>query len=349
MKEFIYNLKNLISKYIYIIMPVVLAIAVLVTVLIAVGARHRREEERKQELAAAFTTDESVVEQIELEQNAYPDVNKLFTSYYNAMADGDTDAIESISTTLAEEEKIRIGVISQYIESYPLVDVYTKPGPVENSWVAFVYTKLKFVDHDWEVPGMQAMYVCTRDNGSLYINTDEEQDSNVTDYIQKVAVQDDVVDLNNKVAAEYNDLLASNEDLVTFLDQLSSDIDLQVGQQLGELLGADGEGGSSAIFLRATDSINVRAAASTDSEIVGQTVSGTTYPFLEDGGDGWSKIYYNGGEGYVKTEYFEAVDVNGESVDMANAKAPEPEETEAPAEENADAEAAEAEETSQTE
>lgn len=311
-KNFIYNLKNKAAANLRILMPIVLILAVLVTVGIAYGARQHHKK-----AALDPVTSESgvtIIEEVPLEENAYTEVNDLFTHYYTAMAAGDTTAIETVSSLLSDEEKIRIQVISQYIDSYKDITVYTKPGPADGSWVAFVYSKMVFVDHDWEVPGMQAMYVCTRDDGSLYINTDEEYDAADTDYIQAVAVQDDVVDLNNKVAAEYNQLLADNSDLSAYLDELSNNIDVEVGTLLARLEN-DNASGSTNTYLRANDEVNVRSGPSQDSEVKGQTVIGTTYEYVSDAGDGWSKIIYQGDEAYVKTEFFDQVDLSGETVE----------------------------------
>ena len=142
------------------------------------------------------------------------------------------DAATEASTA---QEKIRIEELSKYVDSYTDVTVYTQQGPVDGSYICYVYSRMKFTDHDWEVPGMQTMYVCTKSDGSLYINNDENQDKTVTDYIQNAALKDDVVDLTNSVTAEYNELVSSDQDLSDYLDALSSDIDLSVGQALAQL------------------------------------------------------------------------------------------------------------------
>ncbi len=228
-----YALNIFFSRYARVIMPVVLLIAVLLTGVIAVGMRRAH---KKEAAAAAASTAQQM--DIVMEKNAHSDVNKLMKQYYDALADGDTDTISSLCSSLSDEEKIRIEAIADNIDSYSDITVYTKPGPVSGSYVAYVYTKMKFKDHDWEVPGMQTMYVCTRDDGSLYLNTDEEQDADVTDYIQKVSVADDVVDLNNTVTKEYNDLLNANPDLVTYLDEFSNSINVKVGEGLAALSGS---------------------------------------------------------------------------------------------------------------
>ncbi len=243
--EKLYDLKTVLMQNYRIVMPAVLFIAIMLTVIIGLLA-HRTNKGPAAESRQAATM-EAAEGLVGMEKNAHADVNELFKTYYDALAEGDIETIESISSPLSDEEKIRIQTISESIESYPTIDVYTKQGPSAGTYVCYVYTILKFVDHDWLVPGMQTMYVCTRDDGSgkLFINTQEEHDADVTNYIQKVSVQDDVVDLNNQITANYNQLLASDPNLVAYLDELSQKIDVKVGQSLSELKAAkDSEGKS---------------------------------------------------------------------------------------------------------
>lgn len=225
------------------------------------------------------------------------------------MAEGDADTIQSISSALSDEEKIRIRELANYIDSYTTVDVYTKKGPVDNSYVVYVYTKLKLKDHEWEIPGLQTMYVCTRDDGTLYINNDETQPKTVSEYIQLVSVQDDVVDLNNQTSAEYNDLLASDAELADYLDQIASTIDISVGQQLAALNASRSEANENTTYLRAkTDGVNIRKSASAEGTRIGSASAGDKFQLVEELADGWSEIIFNGQSAYVKSEFFDKIE-----------------------------------------
>jgi hypothetical protein len=208
-----------------------LFLAVTLTVGLSLVLRVVRKEDR----TPAKSTEETTQQSTALVRSTNQALNDLFREYYDAMAAGDTDTIESISSELSAEEKIRITEIAKYIESYPTITVYTKSMPDGTSYVCYVYTTMKFEDHDWEVPGLQTMYVCERDDGSYYINNSQDQDESVTEYIQKVSLEEDVVDLSNQTTKEYNDLVQNNSELASYLNELSSNIDLSVGQQLGAL------------------------------------------------------------------------------------------------------------------
>lgn len=342
-KDKIENIKEWISEHTKIVMPLVLLVCVLITVMVAVNAN--RKAAKEVEVPAAEAVQETVtadsgeetdtVPQLELELNAYPSVNTLMSSYYKALADGDIDTVVSMNSFVDDTEKIRIQEMSKYIDSYPELDVYTKTGPVENSYLVYVYSKVKFTEYDNLVPGMQAFYVCTDENGNCFINEGEDN-SVVTNYIRDISLQDDVVDLNNKVAVEYNELLENDEELTAFLADLANRIDISVGEALAKAEaeaaaptetaeaeadaaqdGADTADAaaeevpqvSAVKTVRATDVVNVRSSDSETADKVGKAQIGDEFTLLEEKGNGWSKITFEGGDAYIKSEYLEAASV----------------------------------------
>ncbi len=330
--DFYYDTRDFIGRHKKLVMPIFLWVCVVITVGLAFGLR--RNTRQVQEEKAAEAQEQTAPEEIPLEENAYADVNTLLTSYYRAVAEGDTDTIESLSSALSDEEKIRIGELSNYIDSYTTVTVYTKEGPVDGSYVAYVYTKLKLMDREWEVPGLQTMYVCTREDGSLYINNDDTQPKSVSDYIQTVSVQDDVVDLNNQTAAEYNKLLAEDAELSDYLDQIASTIDISVGQQLAALNENRNKVDENTVYLEAnTDQVNIRKSASAGGTRVGSASKGDRFQLVEELDDGWSEIIYNGQSAYVKSEFFTRIEPQATEESSGEAQDAGTEETDAGAEE----------------
>lgn len=333
-----HNILELIVDNKKLVMPIILVIAVVITIVIAVRANKKVTEETQsvQDLSAAAASSTYEVPEVDLELNAYADVNELITKYFQANADGDVDTISSIYAGLDETTKIKIREVSNYIESYPTVDVYTKPGPVDGSYVVYAYTQVKLNDYEQTIPGMETMYVCTNEEGSLYINGDVVDD-NVMDYIMEISLQDDVVDLNNKVAAEYNDMISNDTELATLLSDIKSNVEVSVGETLAasassesseetdESEAAASEASSEETtepetttvttrVLKATEVVNVRSSDSTTAEVLGKTAIGDEYTELESLANGWSKIEYNGSTAYVKTEFFEVVSETTEEV-----------------------------------
>ncbi|MBR2122574.1 MAG: SH3 domain-containing protein [Lachnospiraceae bacterium] len=257
-----------------------------------------------------------------LELNAYPALNDFFAVYYGAMATGDRDTIVACNPYLSESSLLRMEAISEYVDHYSLVDVYTKPGPVSDSYVCYVYSKVKFIDYIGDVPGMNTMYVCTGDDGRLFINIQNESDE-IQNYINGISLLDDVKDLHNRVNVEYNEMIAADDNMTRFMDDLTQQINIKVGTQLAAASGAGigeepGESAPASIQqpepepvvnidpdkqVEAREVVNVRAAESVNSAAVGMIAPGTVYELLAELESGWSRIRFEGGEVYVKSEY----------------------------------------------
>jgi len=344
LREKFRSMQEWIFSHTKIVLPIVVLICVAVTVIAALQA-NKNETEKEQAVTAEALQEEStqelaleVPEEL-LEENAYPEINALISSYYGALAEGNVEVVEQITNYMEEKEKIRIVELSKYIEGYPVIDVYTKKGPVENSYVVYAYSRVKFKDYENTVPGMQAFYICQNEDGSYYINEGVE-DRAVLDYIGRIALQDDVIDLNNKVAVEYNDLCASDNALSAFLKELDSQIKISVGEILaaqeeqqeqqqnietGEMP-TEGEEGNSDTeaaqagepenaepeetviqTVRTTDVVNIRSSDSETADKLGKAQKGETFTLLESKVNGWSRIQYQNGEAYIRSDYLEVI------------------------------------------
>lgn len=337
LKEIFHLCKEWILNHNKIVLPVVAGVCVIITVAVALNAN--KKETEKQTIGADAVTEESAgaidVPEDPFEVNAYPEINTLINSYYTALAAGDVATIESMNSYLDDTEKIRIEEISKYIESYPQIDVYTKKGPVENSFLVYAYSQVKFFDYENTVPGMQTFYICQNEDGSYYINEGEEEDA-VLEYIRTISLQDDVIDLNNKVNVEYNDLCASDAALNAFLSELNNQINISVGEILaaseaettaeevtteeaGETQEAESEVAETTIqTARTTDVVNIRSSDSETADKVGKAQKGDTFTVLENKVNGWSRIEYEGGEAYIRSDYLEVVSTETVPVEENN-------------------------------
>lgn len=314
-----------------IVMPVVLVVCVVLTIVIAINANHREALEREAELAAAVSAEQETSASVEgigtpvfeLEENAYQDINNVFRDYYDAQAMGDVDTILSLNPYLKDIEKIRVEELSKYIEDYPVINVYTKPGLAENTYVAYVYSEVKFVDVEQEFPGMQTYYVGQDTNGEFFIN-DGTYDDLVWNYIKEVTLQDDVVDLNNRVVVEYNELLANDKELKEYVAYLKDKVNEEVGETLAQAEVPDTEpetlsetalaeqeeataDTNTIQTVKATAVVNIRTSDSETADKIDKAQIGQEFTLLEQRGNGWSQIEYNGGTAYIKSEYLEVV------------------------------------------
>lgn len=339
-------LRDLILSHSRIVFPVILIVCVAITVVIALNAgkaKNAQTQEASTEAADSVEAELGVpVTAEELKNNAYPEVNTLIMDYYNALAAGDVEKVLSLSNHVDETEKIRIQELSKYVDSYPAVEIYTKPGPIADSYLAYVNYQVKFNGYDSTAPGIQTFYICTAEDGSLYMNEGAVEEY-ITEYIQQVNMQEDVVELFNRVAVEYNDLLVNDPNLSIFLQELNTQMDISVGEALAaaeaeqtqeeQPADADTEGEtqqeasegeepagaeqpSGPVKARTTTTINVRSSDSETADKLGKLEGGTSLELLEVRPNGWSKIMYNGKEAYVKSDYLEMVQVeNAEGVE----------------------------------
>lgn len=337
-------LKNWLIRYSKIVMPVVLVICVLITVVIAVNANKKKAEQDEIVVSSEevdMASNLIAVPEVPLEQDAVPEINELFNKYYTAMVNGDTDTMAGLVDHLDETEILRAQETSKYIESYPTLEIYTKIGPKEGSYIAYVYAEWKFYDYDQTIPGMTVYYVCQDEAGNYYINEDGEEGENELNYIRQVNLQDDVVDLQNRAAVAYNDMLAEDEDLVNFILDLNTEIDKNVGEALARAEGSEqtgdegeepeseetAEGSEEAenteteepdtvvTKVKAIDVVNIRTSDSETADKLGKAAVGDEFTLLEEKGNGWSKIEYEGRDAYIKSEFLEPSETAEASAD----------------------------------
>lgn len=316
------------AKHAKIVMPIILAVCVIVTVVISVNA-NKRETERQEDVTANSTLEEMTgdtvnIPEVPLQENDNPQITELINAYYTAQADGDADTVRTLVDDIDDTAIMRIQETSKYVESYPTLDIYTKVGPRENTYVVYVCSSLKFSDYDEPLPGMMVYYVCQREDGSYYIKLSEEGDENELNYIREVNLQDDVIDLSNKVAASYNNMVAEDVDLAQFILDVNGEIEKNIGEVLAQ---AEGEGESESgenadagsetetpetttvvTKVKATDVVNIRSSDSETADKLGKAALGEEFDLIEKIENGWSKVSYEGKEAYIKSEYLEDVE-----------------------------------------
>lgn len=333
-KEKLHFLGNYIIKHSKVVLPAVVVVAVAVTVSVSLSMNNRhREEQQNAESAAAVSSEiatEPTTEDVPLVANEEGAVYTLVATYYNAMATGDETTLRSVCDEISDKDMYRYLELAQYIDYYPTLEIYTKTGPEEGSVIAYVYYKIAFVGHEEEVPGYQALYICTNDQGEMYIKRGENSEE-VNDYIKKLSTQDDVVEFNNKITVEYNELMVDHPEVLQYISELDSQVSIAVGEKLANQVAGDqntdtsAEGGDQAAdgqdtsaegteqpaeeqgpqYVTTTTTVNVRSSDSEQADKLGKVAGGTKLQVLEQRANGWTKVDYEGKEGYIKTEFLQ--------------------------------------------
>ena len=332
-KEKIHSIGNYIIKHNKVVLPAVVVVAVAITVSVSLSLSNRHKEAQQEaEIASAAseTATETATEDVPLVANEEGAIYTLIATYYNAMATGDEETLRSVCDEISDKDMYRYVELSQYIDYYPTLEIYTKMGPEEGSVIAYVYYKISFVGHEEEVPGYQALYICTNDQGGLYIKRGENSEE-VNEYIKTVSTQDDVVEFNNKITVEYNELMVDHPEVLQYISELDSQVSIAVGEKLanqvagetqvaeagteegstdgqdtqtenGEQQEAEDQGPQ---YVTTTTTVNVRSSDSEQADKLGKVSGGTKLQVLEQRPNGWTKVDYEGKEGYIKTEFLQ--------------------------------------------
>lgn len=338
MKAKFESLKNWFIRYSKIILPIILVICVGLTIVIAIQANKRKVQQEENAVASEANSDADTLQevpQVPLEE-ASPEIAEMFNKYYTAMVEGDTETMAQMVYYMDSTEILRASETSKYIEAYPPSEIYTKAGPKEGTYIVYVYADLKFLDYDKPVPGMRTYYVCTDEDGELYINEDGEESESELHYMREIQLQEDVIDLNNKATVAYNDMIAEDKTLAEFLVELNKEIEKNVGETLARTEGSeetdaenagddepdaastDAETSSEVVVtkVKTTDVVNIRTSDSETADKLGKAAVGDEFKLLETKGNGWSKIEYNGKEAFIKSDFLEpseteTVEANG--------------------------------------
>lgn len=337
-KDKVLHLVDFVLDHGKLVFPVILIAAVAVTVTIALQAGSGKvtaaetEDGEQASLSEGDVSMELTVPDTALELNAYPEVNALIATYFQAMADGDADRIASIQSSMDDMERIRIVELGKYIESYPVIEVYTKPGPEEKSYLVIAYNKtiMSYYPED-EIPGYASFYVCAKEDGTLYINQDDVTDE-VSEYIRKVVLQDDVVDLCNRIEVEYKELCIEKPELFSYITQVEQELKTAAGIVLAQQISESEEGGSVSdpnagegestggteepetpvqtgpLYATTITTVNVRSSDSETADRINKVPANTKVEVLEQRPNGWSMIVYDRTEGFIKSEYLNLVE-----------------------------------------
>lgn len=327
-------IRDLIVRNCKIVFPVLLIVVVAVTVVIALNAGRTRQEDENLSVESSVqdgqtAETEPVAEEVPLTANEDSDIYTLIATYYNAMGLGDTETMLSVCDEISENDLLYYEELSKYIDHYANLEIYSKQGPVEGSVVAYVYFKMGIVNYD-EVPGYETLYICRREDGQLYIKNESNFTDEEREYIKAVNEQVDVVEFNNRVNVEYNELMSVNPELLEYLGLLGSQVKASVGEILAarnaestqseeannEEQGGENEGQeqtpaeeppveSGPQYATATTTVNVRSSDSEQADKLGKVSNGTRVQVQEVRVNGWTKIVYEGKDGYIKSEFLQ--------------------------------------------
>lgn len=341
MKERINLLIDKLIKNSKLVFPVIAGVAVAITVLVAMsafGAKTDKMEQFDGDISAVpeeLSQPEEIVvqEDVPLQINEDAAVAQLIAGYFDALAAGDQETLNKICDFIEEDKMLEITELAKYIEAYSDLEIYTKPGYSEGASVAYVCYKMYFTGKEAGYPGYRTLYVSKNLQGEQYLKFDLSDEEN--EYIVQVSSQADVVDMNNRVAVEYNDLMSAQPELLKYLSEVHNEVQVAMGVIYGqEVTGTDqepeDETGASpesvaasgedlpeegntepenvVRYAKTNATVNVRSSDSQQADKMGKASSGTKLQVLEQKVNGWTKVLFENQEGFVKSEYLDVIE-----------------------------------------
>ena len=158
------------------------------------------------------------------------------------------------------------------------------------------------------------------EQGELQIN-DGELAEDVTEFIKNMAAAEDVKAIFDRVEVKYSEATDSDAQLKQFMEKLPSTLEQEVAQAMSEVDAQQGEQEAPVEeapveettqnvteTVKATDTVNVRSSDSETADKLGKVDAGTTLTRYEVKQNGWSRIDYDGKEGYIKSEFLTVVE-----------------------------------------
>ncbi len=256
--------------------------------------------------------------------DAYPEVNEVMEAYHKALAEYDEEAIKKYLLYVNENDLVAMSVKSEYIEYYENIHCYTQEGYEEGSYYVYVSYDLKMVDQEVIIPGLLGLYYCPNEAGEYHIYRKADMSETVLDNYYAAYMKQEVQDLYNTVNLNYNEILDANPDIKAYMDEFDENVANEVvriiasrerSEEAAQAESASEEESDSETSeettvtetVKATTTVNVRSSDSETADKLGKVSTGTTLTRLENKVNGWSKVLYEGQEGYIKSEFLEVI------------------------------------------
>lgn len=156
-------------------------------------------EEEPQLVSAPVTVINEGCEEMEtnpLVKNSAEEINNAVVKYYERLAEN-----------------------QNYVEAYEELDVYTKEGRIENTYVVFARYEMKIKGIYTAVPGLGTFYVEKTDSDKIKVNS-KVDDVDIQQYIIQITEHEDVRELFKDVETDYACAVQSDAMLAEVLADL---------------------------------------------------------------------------------------------------------------------------------
>lgn len=225
----------------------------------------------------------------------------LSKKYYSAVTSEDEATLATIVEPWNDTVKEETFAMNEKFKSFENITTYSKEGPVDQSWLVYVYCECRVDGVDTGIPTLlNPLLVITTDSTDLKISSDRNE---YADFINESNTSADVQALINEVNKQYEDLKGSNAQVKDYSSDGAS--------SSGEEASTEAQGSNTKTnygTATATDGVNIRSEASTNGAVLGTLYPGQEVNIVSSEGE-WTHITFTDPstgaeiEGYVSSSY----------------------------------------------
>lgn len=150
--------------------------------------------------------------------NEDKELNKFIRKYYKALENADIEKIRKYVDVLNDIEVNSIRQKAKAREAHKNIKVYTKKGPEEDSYLAYVYLDLKFKNIKTTAPGIEPFYIKKESDGYVIINSMNSSAEDLQ-FTNEMESAEDVVELFAKTDEAYREACSKDKELVKMLKE----------------------------------------------------------------------------------------------------------------------------------
>lgn len=148
-----------------------------------------------------------------------PEVSTVLEQYYTALGARNINGLFAVTDNLTAEEQAQIEAESD-VESYGDVKAYTISGPNDGTYIAFVSSRCKYLGINQTLPMLSEYYLYTKEDGSLKIMDDTDNDAAVTEAMKAALENEEVKNLIEQVQNDYQNALDADASLRAYVESI---------------------------------------------------------------------------------------------------------------------------------
>lgn len=157
-----------------------------------------------------------------LEDEGYPEIEKLIKDYYDAKLNCDVDEFKNILSNDADIPSLeQLQTDIMFVEKYQAIKSYVKKSYEKGAYIVYAYYEIKYLNIDTPAPAAKSFYIITDSESKLQVLSGK-LDENRQEYYDARLQDEDVQKLIQETNAKGKEAEAKDELLKTFWEKLKA-------------------------------------------------------------------------------------------------------------------------------